>query len=1072
MFSSTPSTSSFTNGFGFGQSINPNVSSTGSSGSQYTFGPASNLFGSAPNSGGTSTGLFGGSSFGQSSNLFGSAPNNGGVSTGVFGGSSFGQSSNLFGSAPNNGGTPTGVFGGSSFGQSSNLFGSALNNSGTSTGVFGGSLFGQSSNLSGSAPSSDEKSKGVFGLTVSNSSFGQSNSIFGRVPNNGGTSTGVFGQTPSSIPFGQSSNLFSSGGTSKGVFGQTVSSNSFGQSNGIFGSFPNNGETSTGVFGQTPSSIPFGKSSNYGGNPTGIFGQRASSSSFDQNSNIFGSLPSNGGTSAGVFGQTASSSFGQRNNIIGYVRDNGGTSMGLFGTTASSTPSGFQVGSVPASGGTSMGVFGGTVSPFSSASIATSSSPIIWSSSTGSTTFSQVPASIASTSSGFGSGCMTSSGQATVPWDKSSLSGANSFSFGTQSFGEKRGSRVTCYTKTTEVDDKGLRKMIVSISAMPAYKDKSHEELRWEDRHQFNAGGGGVVPASVQSNDSKNPFARTDDTFQSPIPPFISSNLFPITVTPPSLGQHSFPNPATPSVPSNPFAAAVTSPSIGQYPSVYPVPPSAPSNPFSTTVTTPDATKPFIAPFSPMVSPNPFLNNSSSAPSTSETQPVSIFEPNKSLFISGLTTPTAPQYPSNNSSSTGAAPIVGPSYTNSFASSSYMWSSVAAPVTVSVPCTASIKTASLPAPFWPSQTSQTGGLSIGGFDGSKGVSGQSTLVQQLPSQNTEVKQSPIPSPFGTPSAVPQMLTAPPVRYGISSITVCDKPAPARSPSLLNIRHLSYHRQRWLPIQKYNPKIDGPKVAFFDDAQKTATTAKKEATLLPRSNPRAFISGHYEELNPRVNSNNTSFEKNSSTDTHENGEVELSSAPDQDGSLNQDKYGISSETDAAEHNRNTDFVHGDQPIKKEMSLNVYELMPKLKHSDYFFEPRVEELAIKESYEPGFCSHVKGFVVGRQGYGSIKFLEETDVRELDLESYIQFRNREVIVYMDESKKPPVGQGLNKAAEITLCNIKVVDRKTGKQYVHGPNVDKFKEKLMKKTAEQGAEFVSYNAVQGEWKFRVQHF
>lgn len=148
------------------------------------------------------------------------------------------------------------------------------------------------------------------------------------------------------------------------------------------------------------------------------------------------------------------------------------------------------------------------------------------------------------------------------------------------------------------------------------------------------------------------------------------------------------------------------------------------------------------------------------------------------------------------------------------------------------------------------------------------------------------------------------------------------------------------------------------------------------------------------------------------------------------------------------------------------------MPKLKHSDYFFEPQVEELAIKESYEPGFCSHVKGFVVGRQGYGSIKFLEETDVRELDLESYIEFRNREVIVYMDESKKPPIGQGLNKAAEITLCNIKVVDKITSKQYVNGPKVDKFKEKLMKKTAEQGAEFVSYNPVQGEWKFRVQHF
>lgn len=106
-----------------------------------------------------------------------------------------------------------------------------------------------------------------------------------------------------------------------------------------------------------------------------------------------------------------------------------------------------------------------------------------------STTFSQVPASIASSSSGFGSGCMTSSGQATVPWDKGSLlSEANTFSFGTQRFGEKRGSKVTSYTKTIGLDN-GERKMFVSISAMPAYKDKSHEELRWEDHHQFKSGG-------------------------------------------------------------------------------------------------------------------------------------------------------------------------------------------------------------------------------------------------------------------------------------------------------------------------------------------------------------------------------------------------------------------------------------------------------------------------------------------------------------------------------------------------------------------------------------------------------
>ncbi|KAJ8555949.1 hypothetical protein K7X08_013445 [Anisodus acutangulus] len=130
------------------------------------------------------------------------------------------------------------------------------------------------------------------------------------------------------------------------------------------------------------------------------------------------------------------------------------------------------------------------------------------------------------------------------------------------------------------------------------------------------------------------------------------------------------------------------------------------------------------------------------------------------------------------------------------------------------------------------------------------------------------------------------------------------------------------------------------------------------------------------------------------------------------------------------------------------------------------------AAKERAEPGFCGRVKDFVVGRHGYGSIKFMGETDVRRLDLESLIQFNNREVIVYMDGSKKPPVGQGLNKPAEVILLNIKCFDKKTGQHYEEGPRIEKYKDMLKRKAGDQGAEFVSYDPIKGEWKFRVQHF
>ena len=76
------------------------------------------------------------------------------------------------------------------------------------------------------------------------------------------------------------------------------------------------------------------------------------------------------------------------------------------------------------------------------------------------------------------------------------------------------------------------------------------------------------------------------------------------------------------------------------------------------------------------------------------------------------------------------------------------------------------------------------------------------------------------------------------------------------------------------------------------------------------------------------------------------------------------------------------------------------MPKVRHSDYYTEPRIQELATKERAELGYCHHVRDFVVGRHGYGSIKFIGETDVHRLDLDVLIQFNNREVIVLVDDS------------------------------------------------------------------------
>lgn len=168
----------------------------------------------------------------------------------------------------------------------------------------------------------------------------------------------------------------------------------------------------------------------------------------------------------------------------------------------------------------------------------------------------------------------------------------------------------------------------------------------------------------------------------------------------------------------------------------------------------------------------------------------------------------------------------------------------------------------------------------------------------------------------------------------------------------------------------------------------------------------------------------------------------------------------------EHDRSDPSVTFTQPAKIEV------LMPKLCGSDYYTEPAIQELASKEKADPGFCSHVEGFVIGRHNYGNMRFLGETDVRGLDLNILVQFNHREVIVYAEGSSKPKVGEGLNKPAEVTLLNIKCMDKKTGQQYTEGQRVKKYGEFLKKKAEDQGARFVSYDPVKGEWKFSVDHF
>ncbi|KAI3691934.1 hypothetical protein L6452_31737 [Arctium lappa] len=987
----------------------------------------------------------------------------------MFGSSNpFGQSSNspfgspsVFGQTSNANNNP---FAPKPFGSTS-PFGSQTGGSifgGTSTGVFGT----QASSPIGSSPVFGASSAPAFGSSMpafgasSSPAFGASSSSFGG--------SSVFGQKPAFGGFGsntQSSPFGSSFQQSQPAFGSS-----------LFGSSPF-GASSQPAFG-APSTPTFGSSSTpaFGATSTPAFGATSASAFGATSTPAFGSTstPAFGNTGS-AFGVSSSPVFGSSTSAFGASSTPafGASSTPAFG--ASSTPA-FGASSTPAFGSSPTPAFGATSSPFSFGS-----SPAFSQSTSafGSSPFGTATSPFGAQSSPFG-------GQATTP-------AFGSAGFGQTSFGGQRGgSRVTPYAQTPEADSgSGTQPAgkLESISAMPAYKEKSHEELRWEDYQLGDKGG--PNPAGQSSggmgfntnNTQSNPFSSSPAFSANPFSSSTSSNPFAQktpTFSTPGFGS------STPSLGSSPFGASA-------------------SNPFGSTPSPTPSVFGSTPAFGATTSASLFGTPSSSTFGTS----TSIFGTTQAQgatpsFATGLNfgnTQSSPLFQSSTpslgqtSSPFGqtasafgqAAPAFGqstPAFGQSNAFGGNLFSS-----TPSLLSTSSMgfnqTTPSLSMPFQSAQPTQnSGGFGFaapsGGIGGTPSIFGQSNFGQMSANQSPVLAQpQSITNPFGTLPAMPQMSigragTAPSVQYGISSLPVVDKPAPIRISSVLTSRHLSQRRIR-LPARKYHPKNDGPKVSFFSDEEDTTSTPKADALFIPRENPRALVIRPLEQWPGKASmekSKDASSPAQANGNHSENGILKEQTIPVK---MSQKVNGVHEDQSVPKSDSYitlTGHRAGEAAIVYEHGADIEALMPKLRHSDYYTEPRIQELAAKERAEPGFCRRVKDFVVGRHGFGSIKFLGETDVRRLELESLIQFNHREVIVYMDDTKKPPVGQGLNKPAEVTLLNIKCFDKKTGRHFTEGPRIEKYKEMLKKKAEDQGAEFVSYDPIKGEWKFRVNHF